>query len=121
MTTNVLHVENVTMQCGGVVAVNNLSLDVNEGEIVALESVRTPRKALIRTCEILKEKIGVQYRETPVPTARGSMIVTASSGSTAAPWGWGSHARFPPGSSRKSPAAPPKAPHASRSCAIPHE
>ena len=36
MKTNVLHVENVTMQFGGVVAVNNLSLDVNEGEIVAL-------------------------------------------------------------------------------------
>ena len=33
---NVLHVENVTMQFGGVVAVNNLSMDVNEGEIVAL-------------------------------------------------------------------------------------
>lgn len=33
---NVLHVENVTMQFGGVVAVNNLTLDVNEGEIVAL-------------------------------------------------------------------------------------
>ena len=33
---NVLHVENVTMQFGGVVAVNNLSLDVNQGEIVAL-------------------------------------------------------------------------------------
>ena len=33
---NVLHVENVTMQFGGVLAVNNLSLDVNEGEIVAL-------------------------------------------------------------------------------------
>ncbi len=33
---NVLHVENVTMQFGGVVAMNNLSLDVNEGEIVAL-------------------------------------------------------------------------------------
>ena len=31
-----LHVENVTMQFGGVVAVNNLSMDVNEGEIVAL-------------------------------------------------------------------------------------
>ena len=29
-----------------------------EGEIVALESVRTPKKALARTCEILKEKIG---------------------------------------------------------------
>ena len=33
---NVLHVENVTMQFGGVVAVNNLSLDVDKGEIVAL-------------------------------------------------------------------------------------
>ena len=29
-----------------------------EGECVALESVRTPKKALMRTCEILKEKIG---------------------------------------------------------------
>lgn len=29
-----------------------------EGEIVALESVRTPKKALARTCELLKEKIG---------------------------------------------------------------
>ena len=29
-----------------------------EGEIVALESVRTPRKALSRTCEIVREKIG---------------------------------------------------------------
>ena len=33
---SVLHVENVTMQFGGVVAVNNLSMDVYEGEIVAL-------------------------------------------------------------------------------------
>ncbi len=33
---NVLNVENVTMQFGGVVAVNNLSMHVNEGEIVAL-------------------------------------------------------------------------------------
>ncbi len=32
----VLHVENVTMQFGGVIAVNNLSLDVPEGQIVAL-------------------------------------------------------------------------------------
>ena len=36
MTTRVLEVENVTMQFGGVVAVNNLSMVVNEGEIVAL-------------------------------------------------------------------------------------
>ena len=36
MSENVLHVENITMQFGGVVAVNDLSLDVNKGEIVAL-------------------------------------------------------------------------------------
>ena len=36
MRTNVLHVENMTMQFGGVIAVNNLSIDVSEGEIVAL-------------------------------------------------------------------------------------
>ncbi|MBP3409917.1 MAG: ABC transporter ATP-binding protein [Clostridia bacterium] len=36
MSQNVLHVENVTMQFGGVVAVNNLSMDINQGEIVAL-------------------------------------------------------------------------------------
>lgn len=36
MSGNVLHIENVTMQFGGVVAVDNLSLDVNQGEIVAL-------------------------------------------------------------------------------------
>ena len=35
MAENVLHIENVTMQFGGVVAVNNLNLDVNKGEIVA--------------------------------------------------------------------------------------
>jgi branched-chain amino acid transport system ATP-binding protein len=36
MSQNVLSMENVTMQFGGVVAVNNLSLEVNQGEIVAL-------------------------------------------------------------------------------------
>jgi len=36
MSQNILHVENVTMQFGGVVAVNDLSLEVNQGEIVAL-------------------------------------------------------------------------------------
>lgn len=33
---NVLKVENITMQFGGVVAVDSLSMEVNEGEIVAL-------------------------------------------------------------------------------------
>lgn len=36
MSGNVLRLENVTMQFGGVIAVNNLSLEVNQGEIVAL-------------------------------------------------------------------------------------
>ncbi|MEA4915181.1 MAG: ABC transporter ATP-binding protein [Christensenella sp.] len=36
MAENVLKLENVTMQFGGVVAVNNLSLEVNKGEIIAL-------------------------------------------------------------------------------------
>ena len=36
MSDNVLRLQDITMQFGGVVAVNNLSLDVNRGEIVAL-------------------------------------------------------------------------------------
>ena len=36
MSENILHAENVTMQFGGVVVFDNLSLDVNTGEIVAL-------------------------------------------------------------------------------------
>jgi branched-chain amino acid transport system ATP-binding protein len=36
VSENVLHLENVTMQFGGVVAVYDVSMDVNQGEIVAL-------------------------------------------------------------------------------------
>jgi branched-chain amino acid transport system ATP-binding protein len=36
MKEHILQMENVTMQFGGVIAVNNLSLDVGKGEIVAL-------------------------------------------------------------------------------------
>ena len=36
MSSNILSVQDITMQFGGVVAVNNLSLEVNKGEIVAL-------------------------------------------------------------------------------------
>ena len=36
MSKNVLKVENATMQFGGVVAVDNLTMEINEGEIVAL-------------------------------------------------------------------------------------
>lgn len=36
MANNVLKVEDLTMQFGGVVAVNNFSMEINEGEIVSL-------------------------------------------------------------------------------------
>ena len=36
MSKNVLKIKNATMQFGGVVAVDNLNLEINEGEIVAL-------------------------------------------------------------------------------------
>ena len=36
MSKNVLRIENATMQFGGVVAVDNLNLEINQGEIVAL-------------------------------------------------------------------------------------
>jgi branched-chain amino acid transport system ATP-binding protein len=36
MADNVLLLEDVTMQFGGVLAVDNLSLEVNKGEIAAL-------------------------------------------------------------------------------------
>ena len=36
MSKNVLKIENTTMQFGGVVAVDNLNLEINQGEIVAL-------------------------------------------------------------------------------------
>ena len=36
MRKDILSVENITMQFGGVVAVNNLSLHIPEGQIVAL-------------------------------------------------------------------------------------
>jgi branched-chain amino acid transport system ATP-binding protein len=36
MSQNILRVENATMQFGGVVAVDNMNLEVNEGEIVSL-------------------------------------------------------------------------------------
>ena len=36
MSDNVLHIEHLTMQFGGVIAVDDFSMDVNRGEIVAL-------------------------------------------------------------------------------------
>ena len=50
MAENVLHVENVTMQFGGVVAVNNLTLDVNKNEIVALSGPNGAGKTTAFNC-----------------------------------------------------------------------
>ena len=36
MSGNILQLENITMQFGGVIAVNNMNLEVREGEIVSL-------------------------------------------------------------------------------------
>ena len=36
MSEKILRLENITMQFGGVIAVNNMNLEVNEGEIVSL-------------------------------------------------------------------------------------
>ena len=50
MAENVLTLENVTMQFGGVVAVNNLSLEVNKGEIVALIGPNGAGKTTLLRC-----------------------------------------------------------------------
>ena len=50
MPENVLRLENVTMQFGGVVAVNNLSLEVNKGEIVALIGPNAAGKTTAFNC-----------------------------------------------------------------------
>ena len=47
---SVLRMENVTMQFGGVVAVNNLSLDVPEGQIVALIGPNGAGKTTVFNC-----------------------------------------------------------------------
>ena len=44
MSEQVLKVENVTMQFGGVVAVDNLNLEINQGEIVALIGPTAPER-----------------------------------------------------------------------------
>ena len=50
MSESVLRVEHVTMQFGGVVAVNDLSLEVNKGEIVALNGPNGAVKTTAFNC-----------------------------------------------------------------------
>jgi branched-chain amino acid transport system ATP-binding protein len=70
MPENVLHVENVTMQFGGVVAVSNLSMDVNEGEIVALIGPNGAGKTTAFNCIT-----GVYEPSNGLVSFRGQVIV----------------------------------------------
>mgnify|MGYP002513695161 CR=1 FL=1 len=66
MPNNVLRVENITMQFGGVVAVNNFSMEINEGEIVALIGPNGAGKTtLFRMIMGLEEPTAGSFRVGP--------------------------------------------------------
>lgn len=69
MAENILHMEDITMQFGGVVAVNGLTLDVNEGEIIALIGPNGAGKTTAFNCVtgIYEPTYGtVSFRGTPL-------------------------------------------------------
>ena len=68
----ILRLENVTMQFGGVVAVNNLSMQVNEGEIVALIGPNGAGKTTAFNCVT-----GVYQPSNGIVEYRGEPIVRA--------------------------------------------
>ena len=66
---NVLRLQDVTMQFGGVVAVNNLSLEVNQGEIVALIGPNGAGKTTAFNCitGVYEPTNGiVTYKDSPI-------------------------------------------------------
>ena len=69
---SILRLENVTMQFGGVVAVNNLSMNVNEGEIVALIGPNGAGKTTAFNCIT-----GVYHPTNGVVEYKGNPIVVA--------------------------------------------
>lgn len=72
MSENVLQLENVTMQFGGVVAVDNLSLEVNHGEIVALIGPNGAGKTTAFNC------ITGVYEPTNGTVAFGGRVIVAN-------------------------------------------
>ena len=65
MSEQVLRVENVTMQFGGVVAVDDLNLEVNEGEIVALIGPNGAGKTTAFNCD--HRRLSAHQRRGVVP------------------------------------------------------
>lgn len=66
----VLKLENVTMQFGGVIAVNNLSMEINEGEIVALIGPNGAGKTTAFNCVT-----GVYQPTNGIVSFEGNVIV----------------------------------------------
>ncbi len=69
MSENVLRLSDVTMQFGGVVAVNNLSIEVNKGEIVALIGPNGAGKTTAFNCitGVYQPTNGViSFNDTPI-------------------------------------------------------
>ena len=74
-----MSVENVTMQFGGVVAVDNLSLEVNEGEIVALIGPNLSLIHIWNTASSAVKVSGPESRRIPMalglrPVAMAAMV-----------------------------------------------
>ena len=63
MSENVLRLDHVTMQFGGVVAVNDLSMEVNDKEIVAL--ICFAISTLSNTVRLLNRRIFWKVRAMP--------------------------------------------------------
>ena len=78
-SNNVLRLTDITMQFGGVVAINNLSLDVNQGEIVALIGPNGAGKTTAFNCVtgVYEPTNGMVYfhgKPTVVNHPQGKMI-----------------------------------------------
>ena len=72
MSESMLRMENVTMQFGGVVAVNNLSLNVDKGEIVALIGPNGAGKSsTLRTIAGENDGLQLHHRRIPADKRQG--------------------------------------------------
>ena len=74
-----LHLENVTMQFGGVVSVNNLSLDVPQGKIIALIGPNGAGKTTAFNC-ITGVSLWVSPWCGPIPEGRTRKSIRARTG-----------------------------------------